>query len=363
VEFGNIKNHLLKKFIFPKRFIFDEPGIIFNKSISRLTGRSTFTRVVFFFEEFFVDLYKYTVKEIGEEETSKLWYGIGRDVGLRYLSFSGVKKVPRWMISQIIQVTFDAISGSGLGFFKKLKNDEDFFIVEGKHALIIRHINDGSFFAGVLSGIFSYIYGSDCDVSCVECSPIITRFEVRCRGSTSEFPNHIYRHKNYFIHNSSKQIFAEDEIKHPSLSDFLKFNKITLHPESNNWRFGKHSIFPSEIGLFGLIIEHYKNNNLLWILEESYSFSSEKIFTDLLSDQKESKRRIRYFLNLISAFGWGIPDLKINDDVIQLRFSLAPFSRYGSEDRAFFFRGALDAIFNRKHKLVKYTNSEFIYSF
>ena len=101
-----------------RKYFLNEPGFVFNKNISFYRDKVTYSRIVFFFEKILENLYLETSKLVGIDINSKLWFDIGKDFGLRCLSFSQLRNVPNSDIKKILDLIFEFMKDFG---FKKIK--------------------------------------------------------------------------------------------------------------------------------------------------------------------------------------------------------------------------------------------------
>lgn len=362
-----LKEDLFNKFIFPKTLFINTPGIIVSKTASRLGPVSSQTRVVFFFENLFVDLYLNSVEKIGEERTKKLWYRIGKDIGIRYFLFSNQKFFVRDNNKSVfvLQIVFDILSAIGLSFAEKImpKSDKTNFVVNGKYPLVARKINDGTFLAGIFSGILSFVYKENIEARSFLIEEGIFRTVASNNFEGIYFPEvfTLIPDKNYNHLNFPKNISNRSGRRTCSLSDLIKFNKVYFDKDSNNWMFMNEAIFPGEVGLFALIFHNYVKEGLFELISESYIFSTKKIFDNFLKDEIFLENRIHLLMTLLSGFGWGNPYLSKENKKLIFKFEYPPFSKYGFLDRAFSLNGAVNSIFGKNFVLDKASNSEFVY--
>jgi len=95
----DIKKHFFKKFVFPKILVLDKPGLIISRNFNNLNKEAHNMRIVYSFEDFYVNLYFDTLKKLGEEKTNELWYKMGKDLGIRYFLFNGLVDFPFFKIN------------------------------------------------------------------------------------------------------------------------------------------------------------------------------------------------------------------------------------------------------------------------
>lgn len=362
--FFDFNDNFLNQKIFSRKYLLNEPGFILNKNISFGGERITYTRIVFFFEEILKNLYADTKAKINKKNNSKLWYGIGYDFGLRCLSFSPIRNVPFGDIEKILSLIFKLMQDFNLGLLKieRIIEDES-LIISGKNFLSISDDFDFPFFSGLLAGIFSYVYGVQFKVNYLCNSNEFKQFQAVKSKKSLEIPQHIFLDEKYYFYNLPKTISKNSVEKFYSLFDFLKFKKIHLKIDSDQWTYENYPILPCEVGLFGLIFYHYDSKKLGCFFKDKIIFYSEQFFSKIFLEIPCVENRKKLFFNILSAFGWGIPHIDFSNNFIKLRFMIPPFSGYHLELRASFFNGALNAIYGKRFFLINQTNAEFIYGF
>lgn len=87
-----IRDYVVDNLIFPKALIIDQPGLVYSLLAKGYWGKKEKRRVVFIFEELISFLQLETIKKIGLENSSLLWYRIGKDIAFRYLLLADIKK-------------------------------------------------------------------------------------------------------------------------------------------------------------------------------------------------------------------------------------------------------------------------------
>lgn len=363
--FSNLHRYVFDEFIFLKALRMDNPGVIINKSAVYF-GSGVNSRIVFIFEDMIVELYRRTVDKIGKEKTNELFYKIGKDIGTRYFLFSNKRKFSNNIQLVVLEHIFSILSGIGLSFAKETipGSNEDAFAVSGSDPLFLKKIKDGSFLSGIFSGILSFVYSENIESECFSSNYERCKFFASRRIPDVYVPSidELFLCKKYNIKNFNLKELNLSSEKFLALSDFIKFRKVKFDNASNSWSFFGENIFPFEIGLFGIIMDNYVKNGYRDLFCDSYREESEKIFFRLLKEEENIKNRVKFFVNFLSAFGWGVPVITKNLDEFIIRFMNPPYSKYGCMDKASMINGFLNVVYSKDFELISADLDKFVFS-
>lgn len=347
----NLRDFIFGKMFFPKVAVIDKPGIIISKSSSKYGGRESKRRNVWIFEDTLANLQLETIKEIGKEKTDELWYKIGKDASTRYLLLAKVKKVPDFLFPLIIEYIFNNLRTAGLSAAEKIEYKKDAVTLRGKDNVICRKSNVGSLMSGVVSGIVSCLkgYNIEADSICNNCPnkcSIILSEKIRKKyipRIARLIPAKDYYILNFLLYNKFKTTMF-------SFSDLYKFKKIWVD-KSGKFFYLNLNILPIEIGWCGLASYHYEKINRIDVFKKGIVEESEKIARTLLNEIPTIAKKIETILNILCAFGWGIPYYKKEDNVIIFDFVCPPITEYGFLYYALVLNGILNYCFNKKFSI------------
>lgn len=312
--YKDLRRYTLEKLFFPKVAVIDRPGIIINKTSSRFGNSRTQTRVIFHFEDIPVKLYLETVKKIGKEKSDLLWYKIGKDGMIRYILFLKKKNIPGYFISFVLRHIFDTFCSAGMTYCKSIKinNKKKSLITFGENCLICRKTKSGALVAGNISALLSFLYKENIEAKALCCNcPNNCKILASPDIKQAYIPNieDLEPEKNYSLINFP--VYK----KYPgflSFKDLFRFKKINI--DSNGIFYFKNKvIFPSEVGLNGVIVDNYSKINELDLLKKAIIKTSEEICEEITKDEKTLKNKIKIIEAVISSFGWGLPFFEFGD--------------------------------------------------
>lgn len=361
---NKFRDYILDKFFFPKTVVIDKPGIIISKNINHFTRKESKIRIFYTFEEFYVSLYKDTLKKIGKERTDKLWYIVGKDVGTRYFLFKDNSKIPLGLVKIVLEKIQTIFNGLGMGGFENLEKDfeKGEFIFSGKNNIICRKIGYSPLMAGIASGVMSFILGKNIEskyacVSCPHGCKIILNFkfdEIYIPNFSFLKPSKEYS-RNF---NFSKPILGKN---FSSFSDFLKFGFIKID-EKRKFYFREKTIIPSEIGLPELFSVNYEKIGESKLFMDSSIVFFENLFKSLF-DSLRNQEKVKNFLNISSAFGYGRIFFNKKENEILVNLLDFPFTKFNNNFLACHINGFLNYFYNKKFFFVGENKGIFRYTF
>jgi hypothetical protein len=357
--FQDIKHFFYEKLLFPEILVISNPGIIYNKSVSKFGKEKTRTRVAWFFESIYADLYKDTIKK---KKTEELWYKIGKDLTLRYCLFSNQKKLQQVDPEIILEFLFNNYKSSGFSFAEKLLFNEKKLKVTGKNNLLCRKYKNGSLMSGVVSGTISYILGENIEAKalCKNCPKnchIIASKKIKEKHTPSL--KDLAPEEKYFEKNFRKPLEIPTNL--PSFTNLLKFKKVTVSKKDHKFYLRKRTILTSEIGLPEIFFENYKNIGEEKLIKDSIIKNSRELFSSISKKEKTEKEKLKLLKNIISGFGWGLPIFQENSKKIYLNLKNPPQTKYGDTHLLLVIHGFLESIFSKKFKMRKKDHNLFIF--
>jgi hypothetical protein len=350
---GNkIINYTLSKLFFPKVIMVDNPGITYSYVDRKFGTPKAKRRMIWHFEDIIVNLQLEATKELGIEKTSELWYKIGKDVGMRYISFSGMKKAPSFLLGSILKYIFKTLYSSGQSFAEKISFDSSKkeLVIEGSNNIFCRKTGDGSFTAGLVSSIISCLVGKNIEAvaycKCPNHCNIIAKPSNKKRYIPNRKrlePDDIYFKLNF----PTKIIFSKKDV---SFRDMIKFKKIQFD-KGGKFNFKNKALIPAECGMVGIIADRYINNGIKGVFSKGVVQGAEKLAIELLPEKETPIIKLRKILDIYCAFGNGIPSYGLIKNVLRIHFRFAPYTKFGSYYSALALNGFINVAFKKKFKL------------
>jgi hypothetical protein len=157
-------------------------------------------------------------------------------------------------------------------------------------------------------------------------------------------PNKLYNKINF----PKMTISTKDK---SSFENMMKFKKIEYY--DGELSFINKLLLPGEIGMIGIIQEHYYENGLNEIFDQSITRTSELACEDMVRNENGINGKMKKMLNICSILGYGIPSYRISKEKIIVSFEYPPFSKYGFAPQEKMLRGILNYIFNKKVELTQ----------
>ena len=108
----------------------------------------------------YVGLYFDTLKEIGKDATSALWYDIGLNVSIRYFSFLRSKVFSRTHALDVLHYFAKIFSGAGMGICDNVEYNSrnKTFSFWGSNTVVCTRSDNYSFSFGILSGMLQFLF-------------------------------------------------------------------------------------------------------------------------------------------------------------------------------------------------------------
>lgn len=354
---SNIKsarNYFFEKLIFPKVITIDRPGYIITRYTKRY-GDPIEQRSVFHFEDILANIQIETIKKIGKEKSSEIWYDIGKDTALHYLKMSNIKKIPRILLPSVLEYIFTTFKSVGTSMAENISFDKKncSLILYGSNNPYCRKSNECNLFAGATSGFLSLLSGEnieakgECENCPKNCKIVANRNIIRkfSTSLTNLSPSLGDKKLNFPMETA--------ENNRNSLSDFIRFKKINID-NSGKFYFKNKILLPSRIGAYGIVVYHYNKIGEKNFLKKTTIKESSDLFREIIVSG-EKKKKLKFLTNLLSATGWGIISYNINKEKIVFNFKYPPTTSYGFEYYSWVLNGFLNTIFNKELEISKTT--------
>ena len=346
----DIKKHFFRKFIFPKVLIIDKPGLIVSKNFNNLNSRAHNMRIVYNFEDFYVNLYFDTLKNLGKEKTDNLWYRMGKDLGIRYFLFNGLTNFPFSKVTLALKYFQAMFIMIGMGFCKNLNYDisNKKYVFWGNNNIITRKTLNTSYMEGILAGVISFI----------------TKENMESRGFYDElsdegkiiidqkFP------KKYSPNISSLKVDPKYKLNFYqsnkvtsnlySFSDLLKFNIIQID-EGKKFYFGEHTLLPTEISLIEIIAKSYFDIGEGELFRKSTMGFVKDLCLNIFEILEDSNKKMKFFRNILSAFGFGEVYFKKEGNSVRVDFLNPIFTEFGLNYLKSFINGFVNYFYKGEY--------------
>lgn len=348
---SDIKRYWEDKLLAPRVVVIDKPGVIYNIVAKKYGVGESKKRVVWYFEDVIVDLQRRTLKEIGEKETSGLFYRIGKDAGTRYILLSNVAKgFPMSLIEEIIKYYFNVFCNVGFSVADNIYFNREGYplILEGNNSIICRKTGNCSMFAGFASAILSSLMKENFDSEYVV--PLASEGDCKIKLYKSSFPKHTpnigwLKESNSYNLLNFENIHSSGSV---SFKRLLEFKKIIMSPRGK-YEFGSKTMIISEIGCLDLIGEHYKLINKEELFKRILIESSEKIADELFQEENAAEK-LKSMVSLLEGLGWGIPSFKRSPEKIVCDILNPPISKYVPLYMVLTINGYLNSICKKKFR-------------
>lgn len=349
----------MNNLLFPRKLIIDNPGIIINKFFRMYGEAHSQIRTIFYFEDILVNLQLETIKELGKERASELFYRMGKDMGKRYLLLAKAKKPPSFLLPLIIEHIFMGFRVSGLSLAENIKfnKNNNSLILEGDDSIVSRKSKDANMYGGIISSFFSFLIGEN-----IEAESFCENQTDHCRMVLN--PENKQRYVSTLILSESDKEFYKlnfpSNINYTgnmySFKDLMKFKKISILKEGKFY-FKNRNIIPTPIDFPSLISSYYLKDNRE-ILERGLINGAESITKDLINEEDSPEKKIKNLLSLLCALGWGFPTYKIYEKELEFTFLYPPLMKKDFLYPSLVLNGFINYIFKNKF-LIKKTDFSF----
>lgn len=358
----DIRRYNFERLFSPGIINITKPGLILQNNPGVFSNKKFISRSIYVFEENFIDLYLDTLSEIGLESCNDLWYEIGKDISYRFFLNYQSMKINKFNIEKILRFFCNHFCAVGMSCCEHVDFDfkKEKFVFTGDNSVICRRFNNGSYNAGVLSGLMSFLLKKniEADFFCEDCPngcAIIVDKEFPYRYVPS-----YYTRKEISDHKPDLKEKKALNSGLSSFSDFLKFKIIQVDKERKFDIYGK-TLIPVEVGFPGVVARAYFRWGLLNLYKKSFKNSIDKmihIFVKKSSSLEENITRIR---NIFSALGWGESYFTIEKNKISVRF-LSPIFICGDVFIVdLIIESLLNYLFEEEFKLFHKDNSLLVY--
>ncbi len=307
-------------------------------------------RIVYTFEDFYVNLYFDTLLKLGDKKTEDLWYRLGKDLGIRYFLFNGLLEFPFTKIPLALKYFQAMFNMIGMGFCKNLKYDisKGSYIFWGNNNIITRKTHNTSYMEGIIAGVLTFLTKENIEArgfydELSDEGKIVVDKKFPKKYSPNIFSlkvNTKYR-LNFFQHNGINSRLY-------SFSDLLKFKIIQLD-EGKKFYFGKHSLLPTEMSLVEIIAKNYFDIGEGELFRESTVKFVLELCEELFKEIKEKNKKMKFFRNIISALGFGEIYFKQKGEKIRIDFLNPIFTEFGLYYLKSFINGFVDYFYDNKY--------------
>lgn len=358
---NSFKSYFFNRFLLPKVIIHNEPGRIISKTSQRYGRKSSQIRVMYAFEDNCVDLQTASIKKLGIKKSEEMWYKIGKSFVTRHLNFSGKKKIPKLFQEEIVRFILGAFHSSGLSLAQNIRFDRNKMEIElhGNNNSVCRKNGMGDIFAGIISGLSSFVFDRNIEADMLECCPKKKFCHVISKPIIKKkfIPNLdlIKVEPDY-----SKLNFKLTNQRAPTFSDFVKFKKIEFKDEK--YQFLDETLLYMEISFFDIIYYYFKEYKIEGIYEQTIK-NSARLKIDSYSKNNTINRK--FVCDMLSAFGWGIVSIKKINGGNKIHITNPPYTRFGYNFLPAFIAGAIESIEDKNLKIsdLKYSRDRAVLTF
>lgn len=334
---SGITRFFLSRIITPRLMVVDRPGVVYNVLGRKYGSKTSKKRTVFHFEDVHAHLESNVIENIGVE-ANDLFYKYGKESGLRYMLTSGKKEIPSWKIPIVIDFVFKAFRLGGMTFAERIDYDDGKLRLLGSDNFGCRKTGNPYYFAGVVSGVMTYILNKNVEaVSYCNCPRCEFVADVRFEDKFIVDERKLIPMKGYKRLNSP---MYKKNLGHSCFSDFIRFKKVGFE-KSHRFLFMDKTIFPVEAGMIEVIYKNYKDIGQEGLVKEKIVEASEIAAKDI--DLKTTKE----LLKILSAFGFGIPEIKSKESIFLSLYN-APVCRFGFNYHACVINGLLNHVLGKK---------------
>ncbi|MDA3836522.1 MAG: hypothetical protein PF542_02775 [Nanoarchaeota archaeon] len=345
----DVKKFVMKKLFFSKILDVDSPGIIYNKVNSKYSNfKTSKKRIVFYFEDLFSGLQDSTIEKLGYEKSHDLWYKIGKDLGLSYVSFPPIKEITKKKIPEVIDYFFQFFVGGGCTAAASVEHLEFGGVrLIGKDNVICRRNGFSSFIAGVCAGILTFMHKKnfDSDVYCKNCP---YGCNIVCLPNDSrEYVDVVMDIQAFPLRKLSSSPFFKKSF---NLKDFLSFNKLKIS-FTGKWEFYERVIIPSPHYILDLVYKNYALFSAVDVFKESLVLNSENFFKNFISDIKNVN--LSFISNIFSSLGWGMLEAKKVEGKVAFDIINPATNEDGFYYLIYVLNGFLNSFYGKKYFLEK----------
>jgi hypothetical protein len=349
----NVRNFLFNKLFFPKAVIINKPGVIYSYVDRKFGSPVSKRRMIYFFEDTFVNLQVRTIKKLGLKKTQLIYYQLSKKQVARYLLIANLKKPPSFLVAPIIKYIMKIYRSAGASAAEKVSynHKKKILVLEGSNNLFCRKSKIGEYLAGGASIIVSFLTGENIEAKS-ECE--------KCPQKCRIVANKKFKEKLPFNYDELKPSKKYNKLNFPenmriprnlnSFSDLINFKKIWMD-NLGKLCFRNKALATAEIGWVSMVSEHYKGIKEHTLFKEGIIEGSNKIAKEILKDVKSVKKRINTIISMLATFGWGIPYYKRERDKIVFSLVYAPFSKYDNLYQVYVINGYINYIFNKQFEL------------
>ncbi|MBN1502350.1 hypothetical protein JW930_02300 [Candidatus Woesearchaeota archaeon] len=339
----SISELFVKNLLLPKTYIIDKPGIVISESTGHFSRSKK--RMLYCFEDTFVEMQKLTLEKIGFERTNKLYYNIGIAMGERLACLSNNKvRIPRQLLKQVIVKLFGIFSAYGVNRSEVIFQS-DKIIIRGSETLICRKTGIGSFYAGITAALIGSLMKKEVYASKTKCcfNDSYCEIIIHIRSqSRKEEHSEFAPCQHYYQYNFPKHIKYVRHVH--SIKELIEFKQLTFSKQKQV--FMNHTIFPLEVGLFGIFYYYYEKESLLDVFEAALVKSGRNLLKSFYLGKDVSK--MDAIEKIFSTLGNGVLFISCSSERAIVTCLYSPYSRYKPFFFAHLLQGFLDEATNRE---------------
>jgi len=262
---------------------------------------------------------------------------------------SGIKKISDDVFPHFTRKICSHMNKGGDSGFK------NFFFEKNNNRIILEGIDnfssgfnkEGGLFAGIYSGIISFLKGKN-----IEAKPDYRNYPKKCRiilDSSFEKkyippPERVKLIKNYEGLNFPETSFLEKKVQ--THKDFIKFKKIIIG-KLGEYFFNSKLLIPFNQSGFGFIYDSFLEAGELDLFSKVIIKTAEDLAIHFFEGLSLSEK-ISLLEGMFSAFGQGVPMIRKKEGKIICTLLFPPIGKNSAHYHSFLLNGYLNNIFGRK---------------
>lgn len=346
-EKKTFKKFWIESLLMPKLIQLNFPGIIINKTSSLFGFKNSQKRCLYHFEDIIAGVQNSAIKNLGKKKADKIYNEAGTELGKIYFKFVGFKKIPGFLQKKILERLPSLLKANGTTLASKIIIKKDCITLCGQDNIICRKTKNPSFMEGIFAGMLNSVLGYKFipKRKCIHCKKqcqISFYKKEKIKKIPKADPFFI---KRYNFLNIPKEM---PNTHYPSMQDFAKQGKTTF--ENGKKAFNNLTIIPTEQHMFSILADKYKKNGEAKEFRIATIKNAESFFEKIkIGGTKE--KEIKNILEILCAFGWGIPDLQENNKQIKITLKHPPVCEYAPLYRAYIINGYMNKIYKKKYIL------------
>ncbi|MBN2422325.1 hypothetical protein JXB41_03795 [Candidatus Woesearchaeota archaeon] len=356
----SLKEKIINKLFYTNTVVIDKPGILIHKFYVGFGLFEIKRRMAYFFEDPLVDIHINVEKKLGKKKTEEIFYKIGKDIGVKFISQMFNRKMPKAICFTFFERVLEKFSFLGYSITDIVKFDKKnlHIVLRGKDNIICRKCGIGHIYSGLLSGILSSLLKENIEAKKTKCCFNSDYCEIVI---DKNFSKEYFPEKEMYYGETKeyeKTNFPEDvnyTEKFSSFYDLVKFKKAFID-NYGKYYFVNKSIIATDINFPSIIANRLIYFNLKHTVEKSLKSSSERVFLKVMPNFKKQDEKINFLKNFLSALGWGTPFFE-KSKKLKCTFIYPPRSKYRFHYFAYSLNGFVNAVYGRDFNLSKIDES------